>query len=59
MAELQKELAGFEKVKKFKLLPKEFSMEKGELTPTLKIRRKIIVKKFQHFIHDLYGTKSN
>ena len=59
VAELQKELAGFEKVKKFKLLPKEFSMEKGELTPTLKIRRKIIVKKFQHFIHDLYGTKSN
>jgi long-chain acyl-CoA synthetase len=57
VSELQKELAGFEKIKKFKLMHKEFSMEKGELTPTLKIRRKIIVKKFQHFIHDLYGTK--
>ncbi len=57
VASLQKELAGYEKVKKFKLMAKEFSMEKGELTPTLKIRRKIIVKKFQHFIHDLYGTK--
>ncbi len=57
VGELQKELAGFEKVKKFKLMAKEFTMEKGELTPTLKIRRKIIVKKFQNFIHDLYGTK--
>ncbi|MEN8137775.1 MAG: long-chain fatty acid--CoA ligase [Bacteroidota bacterium] len=59
VTELQKELANFEKIKKIKLLPKEFSMEKGELTPTLKIRRKIIIKKFQHFIHDLYGTKQN
>jgi len=57
VSELQKELAGFEKVKKFKLMAKEFSMEKGELTPTLKIRRKIIIKKFQNFIHELYGTK--
>jgi len=57
VAELQKELAGFEKVKKFKLMAKEFSMEKGELTPTLKIRRKIIVKKFQNLINELYGTK--
>ena len=57
VAKLQKELAGFEKIKKFKLMSKEFSMEKGELTPTLKIRRKIIVKKFQDFIHDFYGTK--
>ena len=57
VSELQKELAGFEKIKKFKLMAKEFTMEKGELTPTLKIKRKIIVKKFQDFIHDLYGTK--
>lgn len=57
VGELQKELAGFEKIKKFKLMAKEFTMEKGELTPTLKIRRKIIVKKFQNFIHELYGTK--
>lgn len=54
---LQKELANFEKIKKFKLLPKEFSMEKGELTPTLKMKRKMIVNKFQHFISDLYDTK--
>jgi long-chain acyl-CoA synthetase len=57
VGELQKELAGFEKIKKFKLMAKEFTMEKGELTPTLKIRRKIIIKKFQSFINDLYGTK--
>lgn len=36
---LQSELAKFERVKKFTLLPKEFSLEQGEITPTLKLRR--------------------
>src|SRR5690606_36388340 len=40
--ELQKELAKFEQVKAFKLLPKAFSMDDGELTPTQKLRRKVI-----------------
>ena len=59
LAELQKELAGFEKIKKFKLMPKEFTLEKGELTPTLKIRRKIIVQKCQDAIHDFYNKKED
>jgi long-chain acyl-CoA synthetase len=57
--EVQKELANFEKVKKIKLLPKEFSMERGELTPTLKIKRKVIIKKFKNFVDELYGGNSS
>ncbi len=49
-----KPLARYEKVKKFILLPKEFSMEDGEVTPTLKLRRKIITEKFKKELDALY-----
>ena len=39
---LQKNFARFEQIKRFTLLPQAFSMEKGELTNTLKIRRSVI-----------------
>ncbi len=54
VANLQKELAKFEQVKKFKLLPKAFSMDDGELTPTLKLRRKVINDKYQDEIEEMY-----
>lgn len=53
--ELQKEFSRFEKIKKFTLLPKEFSMEAGEITSTLKIKRKVIQEKYQHIIDKMYG----
>ncbi len=51
---LQKGLAGFEKIKKFTLLPKEFSIENGELTNTLKIRRPIINSLYADQIEAMY-----
>ncbi len=51
---LQQELAKFEQVKRFKLLPKEFSMDDGELTPTQKLRRKVIDEKYREEIEDMY-----
>ncbi len=57
--ELQKELAKFEQVKKFKLLPKAFSMDNGELTPTLKLRRKVINDKYQKEINEMYSDDRN
>ncbi len=47
-------LARYEKVKKFILLPKEFSMDEGEITPTLKLRRKIITEKYKKELDALY-----
>lgn len=52
--ELQKDLARFEQVKKFTLLPKAFSMDSGELTPTQKLRRKVIQDRYHREIEMMY-----
>ncbi len=57
VAELQQELAKFEQVKKFTLLPRAFSMDQGELTPTLKLRRKVIHDRYQDEIESMYEEK--
>lgn len=52
---LQKELPSYEQIKRFTLLPSPFSMEKGELTPTLKLRRKNIYKHYRKEIEAMYA----
>ena len=52
---LQEGLASFEKIKKFTLLPREFSMENGELTNTLKIRRPVINRRYANEIEAMYA----
>lgn len=51
---LQKGFAGFEKIKRFTLLPREFSIENGELTNTLKIRRPAINAIYRDEIEAMY-----
>lgn len=51
---LQADFASFEKVKKFRLLPKPFTMEAGELTNTLKLKRKAIADKYKDLIDTMY-----
>lgn len=46
-------LSDFEKIKKFILLPEEFSQERGELTPTLKLRRHIILRNNEKIIKNI------
>lgn len=53
---LQKGLAGFERVKKFTLLPQEFSIANGELTNTLKLRRRVINHRYAHQIEAMYAA---
>ena len=45
----------WEQLKKFKLLTEEFSVENGELTPTLKLKRKVILEKNKHLIIEIYN----
>ncbi|WP_396597821.1 AMP-dependent synthetase/ligase [Dokdonia sp. R86516] len=54
--ELQQEFSAFEKIKKFTLLPREFSIEAGEITPTLKIKRKVVQKKYKALIDKMYAA---
>lgn len=51
---LQQEFAHYEQVKRITLLPKPFSMEKGELTNTLKMRRPIIAQNYKELIDKMY-----
>ncbi|MDH2997513.1 long-chain fatty acid--CoA ligase [Pasteurellaceae bacterium LFhippo2] len=55
--ELQKELASFEQVKKFTLLPQAFSTKMEEITPTLKLRRKVILERYRKQIEEMYNSK--
>ncbi|MBK0379543.1 AMP-dependent synthetase/ligase [Mucilaginibacter segetis] len=48
------ELAKFERIKSFKLKRKPFSMEEGEITPTLKAKRKVIEKNYAQAIDEMY-----
>ncbi|MEN2992215.1 MAG: long-chain fatty acid--CoA ligase [Bacteroidia bacterium] len=45
----------FERIKKFALLPKEWTIEGGELTPTLKLKRRVILSKYAEVIESLYA----
>ncbi|MBK8465745.1 MAG: long-chain fatty acid--CoA ligase [Chloracidobacterium sp.] len=49
-------LSQFERVKKFALLEHELTVENGELTPTLKIKRRVIDTKYQSIIDELYKS---
>ena len=51
---LQQQLAPYEQIKQFTLLAHHFSMESGELTNTLKIRRSVIYKNFKEIIDKMY-----
>ncbi|MGH2668301.1 MAG: long-chain fatty acid--CoA ligase, partial [bacterium] len=52
---VNKTLSSPEQIKKFALLPKRLYQEDGEVTPTMKVKRKAIMEKFGDAINDLYG----
>ena len=43
-----------ERVKKFELLEKEWTIEDGELTPTLKVKRKVILSRYEALVDSMY-----
>jgi long-chain acyl-CoA synthetase len=51
---LNRELSQFERIKSLALLPTEFTVESGELTPTLKVKRKVVEQKWRDQIEALY-----
>ena len=51
---LQQDLAHYEKIKRFTLLPAPFTLERGELTNTLKIRRKVVYEHYAEAIEKMY-----
>jgi long-chain acyl-CoA synthetase len=53
--QMTKDLAQFEKIKKVALLTKEFTQESGELTPTLKVKRRVVEERYRATIDALYA----
>ncbi len=51
---INRDLASYETIKKFKILPDDFSLEAGEITPSLKLKRKVICNKYKNEIRALY-----
>lgn len=54
LAEFQKKLAAYERVRKFTILDKPFSIESGEITPSLKVKRKVIEERYKDLIDEMY-----
>ena len=55
LAALTKNFASFERIKRFTLLPKPFTMESGELTNTMKVRRSVIANRYADTIDRMYS----
>ena len=51
---LQQQFAHYEQIKRFTLLPEPFSMERGELTNTLKLKRSVVAENYKELIEKMY-----
>ncbi len=57
ISQLTAELADYERVRRVALLPQEFTIDGGEMTPTLKIKRRVVDEKYGELINELYGNE--
>lgn len=55
--EVNKQLASFEQIRKFKILDREFSIDQGELTPTMKLRRTRALENHRDLVSELYAGR--
>ena len=55
IAVLQKDMAPYEKIKKFRMIKRGFTIESGELTSTLKLRRAVILQNYAAMIEEMYN----
>lgn len=55
VADVNRGLAQFERLKQFRLLPREFTQASGELTPTLKVKRRVVEQKYREVIDGIYA----
>ena len=53
--EVNRERSRYEQIKRFSILPRDFTMDDGELTPTLKLRRRVVADHFAPELEELYA----
>ena len=54
VAKVNRQLAPFEQIKRYRILDREFSLENGEVTPTMKVRRQQVLENFHQIVSELY-----
>src|SRR5260370_34612657 len=57
VSRVNKQLAPFEQIRKFRVLERDFSIEHGELTPTMKVRRSRVLENHRSTVSELYMGK--
>jgi long-chain acyl-CoA synthetase len=57
VSRVNKQLASFEQIRRFKILPRDFSIETGELTPTMKVKRAKALELHRELVAELYAGK--
>jgi long-chain acyl-CoA synthetase len=57
VARVNRKLAPFEQIRKFRILERDFSIESGELTPTMKVRRNRVLENHRELVSELYMGK--
>jgi long-chain acyl-CoA synthetase len=57
VARVNRQLAPFEQIRKFRIIEREFSIERGELTPTMKVRRNRVLENHRELVSELYMGK--
>ena len=55
--DVNKQLPPFEQIRKFKVLDRDFSIEQGELTPTMKVRRTKVLENYRSLVSEMYMGK--
>lgn len=59
IAEATADLPGYEQIRGFTLIPEEFNLDNGILTPTLKVRRREAIRRYGADIKEMYDTIAN
>ena len=54
VAQVNTQLASYETIKNFAILPEDFSVERGELTPSLKVKRRVCDERYKDVLEQLY-----
>jgi long-chain acyl-CoA synthetase len=57
VARVNRKLAPFEQIRKFRIIERDFSIESGELTPTMKVRRNRVLENHRELVSELYMGK--
>jgi long-chain acyl-CoA synthetase len=57
--EVNSELSRYEQIKRFTILPRDFTLEDGEVTPTMKLKRRVCLEHFSEEIEALYSTEGS